>query len=202
MWEAFFGNSIDAKRNATAALALAGNREVNYGAALALALSGDSTQAEKLANDLEKRYPEDTSVRFSYLPVIRAVVAVHHGEPLKAIDVLQASVPYEMGSPRSSQTAFFGALYPVFFRGEAFLAARRGAEASTEFQKIISHRGIMIGDPVFVLAQLGLARSYTLSREKQQRLRAQYQAFLSFWSGADPDIPVLRRARAESGNLR
>jgi tetratricopeptide (TPR) repeat protein len=201
LWEAFFENSIEAKRTATAALALAGNREVNYGAALALALSGDSTQAEKLANDLEKSYPEDTSVRFSYLPVIRAVVAVQHGEPLKAIDALQASVPYEMGSPRSSQTAFFGSLYPVFFRGEALLAAHKGTEAANEFQKILSHRGIMIGDPVLVLTHIGLARSYALSGESA-KARAQYEEFFALWNTADPDIPVLKRAKAEFGNLR
>ena len=201
LWEAFFGNSIEAKRTATAALALAGNREVNYGAALALALSGDSTQAEKLANDMEKSYPEDTSVRFSYLPVIRAAVAVQHGEPLKAIDALQASVPYEMGSPRSSQTAFFGSLYPVFFRGEALLAAHKGAEAANEFQKILSHRGIMIGDPVFVLAHIGLARAYALSGESA-KARAQYEEFFALWKSADPDVPILKRAKAEFGKLR
>ncbi len=198
LWEAFFENPIEARRTATAALALAGNREVNYGAALALALSGDSTQAEKLANDMEKRYPEDTSVRFSYLPVIRAVVAVQHGEPLKAIDALQPSVPYEMGSPRSSQTGFFGSLYPVFFRGEALLAAHKGAEAANEFQKILSHRGITIGDPVLVLAHLGLARAYALSGEST-KARAQYQEFFALWNGADPDILVLKRAKANSG---
>jgi DNA-binding winged helix-turn-helix (wHTH) protein/tetratricopeptide (TPR) repeat protein len=201
LWEAFFENSIEAKQAATAALALAGNREVNYGAALALVLSGDSTQVEKLANDMEKRYPEDTSVRFSYLPVIRAVVAVQHGEPLKAIDALQASVPYEMGSPRSSQTGFFGSLYPVFFRGEAFLAANKGAEAANEFQKILSHRGIMIGDPVLVLADLGLARAYAMSGELA-KARSQYGEFFALWNNADPDIPVLKRAKAEFGNLR
>jgi len=201
LWEAFFGNSIEAKRTAVAGLALAGNREVNYGAALTLALSGDSTQAEKLANDMEKRYPEDTSVRFSYLPVIRAAVAVQHGDPLKAIDALQASVPYEMGSPRSSQTGYFGSLYPVFFRGEALLAAHKGAEAANEFQKILSHRGIMIGDPVFVLAHVGLARAYALSGESA-KARAQYEEFFALWNGADPDIPVLKRAKAEFGNLR
>ena len=201
LWQAFFGNSIEAKRTAAAALALAGNREVNYGAALALVLSGDSTQVEKLANDMEKRYPEDTSVRFSYLPVIRAVVAVQHGEPLKAIDALQASVPYEMGSPRSSQTGFFGSLYPVFFRGEAFLAANKGAEAANEFQKILSHRGIMIGEPVFVLTHVGLARAYALSGESS-KARAQYEEFFALWKNADPDCPVLKRAKAEFANLR
>jgi eukaryotic-like serine/threonine-protein kinase len=201
LWEAFFEDFIEAKRTATAALALARNREVNYGAALALALSGDSNQAEKLANDLAKSYPEDTSVRFSYLPVIRAAVAVQHGEPLKAIEALQAGVPYEMGSPRSSQTAFFGALYPVFFRGEALVAAHKGAEAAVEFQKILSHRGIMIGDPVFVLAHVGLARAYAISGESA-KARTQYDELFALWSSADPDIPVLKRAKAEIENLR
>jgi DNA-binding winged helix-turn-helix (wHTH) protein len=201
LWEGFFENPTEARRTATAALALAGNREVNYGAALALALSGDSTEAEKLANDMVKRYPEDTSVRFSYLPVIRAAVAVQHGEPLKALDALQPSVPYEMGSPRSSQTGFFGSLYPVFFRGEALLAAHKGAEAANEFQKILSHRGITIGDPVLVLAHLGLARAYALSGEST-KARAQYQEFFALWNGADPDILVLKRAKAEFGTLR
>jgi tetratricopeptide (TPR) repeat protein len=201
LWDAFFEDSIDARRTATNAMALAGNREVNYGAALALALSGDSTQAEKLANDLEKRYPEDTSVKFSYLPVIRAAVAMHHGEPLKAIDALQVSVPYEMGSPRSSQTGFFGSLYPVFFRGEALLAAHKGTEAANEFQKILSHRGITIGDPVLVLAHVGLARAYALSGEPA-KARAQYEEFFALWKNADPDCPILQRATAEYRNLR
>jgi ATP/maltotriose-dependent transcriptional regulator MalT len=201
LWEAFFKNSIEAKRTATAAVALASNREVTYGAALALALSGDSTQAEKLANDMEKSYPEDTSVRFSYLPVIRAVVAMQHGESSKAIDALQASALYEMGSPRSSQTAFFGSLYPLFFRGEALLAMRKGAEAATEFQKILTHRGITIGDPVLVLAHIGLARSYALSGESA-KARAQYEKFFALWKNADPDCPILKRAKVEYRNLR
>jgi eukaryotic-like serine/threonine-protein kinase len=201
LWEAFFGNSVEAKRTATSAMALAGNREVNYGAALALALSGDSTQAEKLANDMGNRYPEDTSVKFSYLPVIRAVVSVQHGAPLQAIDALQASVPYEMGSPRCSQTAYFGSLYPIFFRGEALLAAHKGAEAASEFQRILTHRGIMIGDPVFVLAHLGLARAYALSGESA-KARSQYEEFFVIWSHADPDIPALKRAKVEFNNLR
>ena len=201
LWEAFFGNSVESKRTAISAMALAGNREVNYGAALALALSGDSTQAEKLANDMENSYPEDTSVKFSYLPVIRAVVSVQHAAPLQAIDALQASVPYEMGSPRCSQTAFFGSLYPIFFRGEALLAAHKGAEAASEFQKILTHRGIMIGDPVFVLTHLGLARAFALSGESA-KARSQYEEFFALWNGADPDIPVLKQAKAEFSNLR
>jgi DNA-binding winged helix-turn-helix (wHTH) protein/tetratricopeptide (TPR) repeat protein len=201
LWEAFFESPIEARRTATAALALAGNREVNYGAAVALVLTGDSTQAERLANDLEKSYPEDTSVRFSYLPVIRSALALEHGEPLKAIDTLQASVPYEMGSPRCSQTGFFGSLYPVFFRGEALLAVHKGAEAANEFQKILSHRGVTIGDPVLVLARVGLARAYVLSGEPA-KARAQYEEFFALWKNADPDCPILKRAEAEYRNIR
>jgi eukaryotic-like serine/threonine-protein kinase len=201
LWEAFFGDSQEARRDATAALALAANREVEYGAAVALALAGDATQAEKLANDLEKNFPEDTSVRFNYLPVIRAVTALKGDAPAKAIDELQASAPYEMGSPRSSQADSFGSLYPVFFRGEALLAAHKGAEAANEFQKILSHRGIMIGDPVFVLTHVGLARAYALSGESS-KARAQYEEFFALWKNADPDCPVLKRAKAELANLR
>jgi hypothetical protein len=126
---------------------------------------------------------------------------MQHGEPLKALDALQANAPYEIGSPRSSQTAYFGSLYPVFFRGEALLAGHKGAEAANEFQKILSHRGIMIGDPVLVLAHIGLARSYALSGESAEA-RAQYEEFFALWNGADPDIPILKRAKAEFENLR
>jgi len=201
LWQAFFGDALEAKRTATAALALAGNREVNYGAALALALSGDSAKAEKLADDMEKRYPEDTSVRFNYLPVIRAAVAMQRGKPEEAIDTLQASVPYEMGSPRSSQTGFFGSLYPVFFRGEALLAAHKGGEAASEFQKILNHRGIMVADPVWVLAHIGLARAYAISGESE-KARAQSEEFFALWKTGDPDCPLLKKAKAELGSLR
>jgi DNA-binding winged helix-turn-helix (wHTH) protein/tetratricopeptide (TPR) repeat protein len=201
LWQAFFGGPVEAKRTADGALTLGGgNREVHYGAALALALSGDSAKAEKLANAMEKLYPEDTSVRFNYLPVIRAVVAMQRGKPQQAIDALQGSVPYEMGSPRSSQTAFLGALYPVFFRGQALLAAGKGAVAANEFQKVLGHRGIMAGDPVWVLARIGLARAYALSGESA-KAQAEYREFFALWKNADPDNRILKQAEAQAGSL-
>jgi hypothetical protein len=106
-----------------------------------------------------------------------------------------------MGSPRSSQADSFGSLYPVYFRGEALLAAHKGGEAANEFQKILSHRNIMIGDPVFVLTHVGLARAYALSGESS-KARAQYEEFFALWKNADPDCPVLKQAKAEFGNLR
>jgi eukaryotic-like serine/threonine-protein kinase len=108
--EAFFGNAPAARQRAMAALELSKDREVEYGAALALAFSEDSSRSQTLANDLERRFGEDTSVRFSYVPALRAVLALNHGEPAKAIELLQIAVPYELGQPRSSIHGFFGAL--------------------------------------------------------------------------------------------
>ena len=109
-----FGNGTEARRSATAALALAKDREVEYGAAFALGLSGDSSRSLSLANDLEAQYPEDTAVRFSYLPALRALLALNHGEPSRAVELLRIAAPYDLGQPRSKIQGFFGALYPIF----------------------------------------------------------------------------------------
>jgi eukaryotic-like serine/threonine-protein kinase len=201
MWEAFYGNAPAAKLQAMAALALAKNREVQYGAALTLAIAGDSSQAQTLTNDLEKNFPEDTSVKFNYLPTVRAFLALNHGDPAKAIELLQVAVPHELGQPRSSQTGFFGALYPIYVRGQAYLATRQGAEAAREFQKILDHRGIMVGDPIGVLAHLNLGRAYALQGDTP-KAKAAYQDFLTLWKDADPDIPILKQAKAEYAKLQ
>ena len=196
LWEAFYGDAPAAKPVAMAALALAKNREVQYGAALALAIAGDSSQAQTLTNDLERSFPEDTSVKFNYLPTVRAFLALNHGDPAKAIELLQVAVPYELGQPRSSQGAFFGALYPVYARGQAYLVTRQGAEAAMEFQKILDHPGTMVGDPISVLAHLQLGRAYAMSGDIA-KAKAAYQDFLTLWRDADPDIPILKEAKAE-----
>jgi predicted Zn-dependent protease len=183
-----------------AALELAENREVQYGAAFALALSGDSFEAQRLANDLERNFPEDTSVRFNYVPSVRALLALNHGDRSQAIEVLQTAAPNELGQPRSAINGFFGALYPVYVRGEAYMAAQQGAEAVTEFQKILDHRGAVVGDPIGALAQLQLGRAYALSGD-QTKAKIAYQDFLTLWKGADPDIPVLKQAKAEYAKL-
>ena len=201
LWEAFFGNASAARQSATAALELSKDRDVEYGAAFALALSGDSSRSQTLANDLERRFPEDTSVRFSYLPALRALLALNHGEPSKAIELLQIAAPYELGAPRSSFHGFFGALYPVYVRGEAYLAAHQGAEAAAEFQKILDHRGIVVSDPIGALAHLQLGRAFALSGDKTKAKTA-YQDFLTLWKDADPDIPILKQAKAEYAKLQ
>jgi len=118
----------------------------------------------------------------------------------KALDLLQIAGPHELGTPQSADYGFFGSLYPVYVRGKAYLAARRGAEASTEFQKIVNHRGIVVNDPIGASAQLQLARALTLSGETAKAKTA-YQDFLTLWRNADSDIPILVQARIEYANL-
>jgi serine/threonine protein kinase/tetratricopeptide (TPR) repeat protein len=201
LWEGFFGNFSMAKKTAMAALALAKNREDRYGAALVLAMAGDEAQAQSLADDLERDFPEDTSVRFYYLPTVRASLALNHGDTSKAIRFLQANVPFDLGVPRSATFAYFGARYPVYLRGQAYLAARQGVEAAREFQKILDHPGITIGDAFGVLAHLGLARAYALTVDTA-KARAAYQDFFTLWKDADPGIPVLKQAKAEYAKLQ
>ncbi len=201
LWEAFFGNEAAAKRRALTALALTKDREVVYGAAFSLALAGESSQAQAMANDLERHFPDDTAVRFSYVPSLRALAALNRGESSQAIELLQAAAPYELGEPRSYLQGFFGALYPVYVRGEAFLVARRGSDAAAEFRKILDHGGITFSDPIRALARLQLARAYALSGDRTKAM-ASYQDFLTLWKDADPDIPILQQAKVEYAKLQ
>jgi tetratricopeptide (TPR) repeat protein len=201
LWEAFFGNAPEAKRSAATALELSKELYVEYGAAFAMALSGDSSRAQTLANDLEKRFPEDTGARFSYLPALRARLELNQGQPAKAIELLQIAAPYELGVPRSAIHGNFGALYPIYVRGEAYLAAHQGVEAVREFQKILNHHGVVISDPIGALAHLQLGRAFTMSGDKI-KAEAAYEDFLTLWKDADPDIPILKDARAEFAKLQ
>jgi tetratricopeptide (TPR) repeat protein len=198
--EALFGNASEAKRDASAALDLSKGRDVEYGAAFAMALAGDSAGSQALANDLDRRFPEDTSVRSSYLPVLRALLATNGREPAKAVEALQAAAPYELGVPPSWFNGTFGQLYPVYARGLAYLAARQGPEAAAEFHKILDHRGIVGSDPIGALAHLQLGRALILSGDKI-KAKAAYQDFLKLWKDGDPDIPILKTAKAEYGGI-
>jgi serine/threonine protein kinase/tetratricopeptide (TPR) repeat protein len=198
--EAFFGNAAAARESAKAALLLSNDREVEYGAGLALAISRDSSLSSTLAEDLERRFPEDTSVRFSYLPALRAMLALNQGKPTKALELLQPVAPYELGSHRSSFFGLFGNLYPSYIRGEAYLAAHQGAEAAAEFRRILEHRGIVVSDPIGALASAQLARAYLMSGDRIQAKFA-YDDFLTLWKDADPEIPILRQVNAEYAKL-
>jgi DNA-binding winged helix-turn-helix (wHTH) protein/tetratricopeptide (TPR) repeat protein len=198
--EAMFGNAGEARRMALLAISRSRGRDVQYGAALAFAYAGDVARAQALTEDLSKRFPEDTIVQFNFLPTLRAKLAVQRGNTSEAIENLRAAAPYELGASASSTYAW-NALYPVFVRGEAYLAAHQGKEAATEFQKILDHRGVVLYEPIGALARLGLARGCALEGDTA-KARATYQDFLTHWREADPDIPILAVAKSEIAKLK
>jgi len=201
VWEAAYGNAAEGKRTAMASLELSRGRDVQYAAALALGLSGDSSGSQPLADDLEQRFPEDTFARFTYVPVLRSLSALTRGKPTDAIERLQIAVRYELAvNGLNFNHYYLGGLHSAYVRGEALLAARRPAEAVAEFQKIVDHRGIVGGDPVGPLAHVQLGRAFALSGDAVKAKTA-YQDFFALWKDADPDVPILRQANAEYARL-
>ncbi len=204
MREALFGVVSTAKQRAGNALALSKSRDVEYEAAFALALSGDSVRSQGLTEDLALRFPEDTRVQFNYAPPLRALLALNRGQPENAIQLLQTAIPYEFGMPSEGGSEYLlgaGNLYPAYVRGLAYLAAHRGVEAAGEFQKILDHRGIVLSDSIGALAHLELGRAYVLSGDKN-KAKSSYENFLRCWHDADPDIPILEQAKAEYAKLQ
>jgi tetratricopeptide (TPR) repeat protein len=200
-WNALFGDAAAARQHAATALRLSKGRDAEYAAGVALALAGDVTQSQLLAADLENRYPEDTSVRYSYLPTLRALVSLQSGQPSQAVEQLQIARTYELADPAISWFGFFGSFYPVYVRGEAYLAEGHATEAAGEFRKILDHRGILLGDPLGARVRLGLGRALAQAGDAVQA-RAAYQDLLALWKDADPDVPMLKQARAEYAKLQ
>jgi serine/threonine protein kinase/tetratricopeptide (TPR) repeat protein len=201
VWEALCGNAVDGKMSSMSVLQLSKGRDVEYAAGLALALSGDSARSQALASDLETRFPEDTFVRFTYLPVLGALSALKHGMPMQAVDRLHSALPYERAVNGLNFGHFYlGGLHSAYVRGEALIAAHHFERAADEFQKILDHRGIVGADPIGALAHLQLGRVFALSGDKA-KAKAAYQYFLALWKDADRAIPVLRRAKAEYNRL-
>jgi serine/threonine protein kinase/tetratricopeptide (TPR) repeat protein len=197
--EGLFGNIGEARQQAPAALELSSGPNVQYQAALALALAQDATRAQPLVDDLDRRFPEDTMVQFNFLPATRAQIDLIHNDFARAIEALQPAAPYELGSPSGGLIA--AALHPVYVRGEASLAAHQGKEAAAEFQKIIDHPGVVMNDPIGALAHLQIGRAYAMQGDTA-KAKAAYQDFLTLWKDADPDIPILIAARAEYAKLK
>jgi eukaryotic-like serine/threonine-protein kinase len=197
LWEAIFGHTSQVRQRVMAALRLSHGRNAEYEAALALAFAGDGGKAQTLADDLANRFPEDTLVSVNYLPTIRAQLELNHGRPGEAIETLRAATPYELGPP----SRIGGALYPVYIRGVAYLALKRGAEAAAEFEKVREHRGMILGKPPGVFAPLGLARAYAIQGDRT-KAKAAYQEFLVSLKDADPGIPLLKQANAEYARMR
>jgi len=194
--KALFGNAAEARKAATAVLQLSADRDVEAAGAIALALAGDTSEAQKLAGDLAERFPEDTLVQFNYLPTIRASISLVQNAVSTAIEELQVASPYELGNLPAGLS-----LMPVYVRAQSYLVAHDGRAAAAEFQKILDHRGVVVTDPIGALAHLGLGRAYALE-DDNARARTAYQDFFTLWKGADPGIPILREAKSESFKLQ
>ena len=203
VWNALFGVREEGRKNAAAALALYRGRDADYGPAFALALLQDSTEAHKIEAVLDERYPQDTSVQFSYLPALRAVAALNQGDPTRGLEVSHAAAPYDLAVPGTAffTGAFFGALYPVYVRGLAYSRLGRLSEAAIEFQEILDHPGLVLNDPIGLMARLQLARALSDSGDRAKSASV-YTDLLTVWKDADPDIPILKQAKAEYARLR
>ncbi|MGH9200824.1 MAG: hypothetical protein ACRD2A_06275 [Vicinamibacterales bacterium] len=200
VWEAFLGNQPAAKQRGATALGMSSGRDVTYACGFAFALAGETSRAESLANDLERQFPRDTLVRFTYVPTLRGLVAVGPNEPAKAVELLQSNVQYERAVPATAFNFHFGSLYPVYVRAQAYAAGGQHQQAAAELQKILDHPGLMLGDSASARARLEKARA--LARVGDQAgARAAYQDFLTLWKDADPDVPILVQAKAEYAKL-
>jgi serine/threonine protein kinase/tetratricopeptide (TPR) repeat protein len=195
--EAELGNSAYAKQGVTAALALSTARDVKLFAALALARSGDGPRAKALAEELEKSYPTDTIMKLYWLPTINAAIELNKGNSSQASEYLEAAAPYELGTADT----FINYLYPPCVRGQAHLQAHNGTAAVAEFQKMLDHKSIVQNFVTGSVAHVQIGRAYAMAGDTT-KAKAAYQDFFNLWKEADPDIPILKQAKAEYAKLR
>jgi tetratricopeptide (TPR) repeat protein len=193
--EALLGNGAEAKLAAANALKASNGKDVQFVAALSLAMVGDKEKAVEFADSLKSRFPDDTIVKFNYLPTIYAQIALNDGDPARAIEFLRAATPYELGLAGTSNFSTY--LYPVYVRGQAYLAAHQGAAAAAEFQKILNWPGVVSNEPIGALAHLGLARAHAISGESKDA-RTSYNNFLTLWKNADSAFPFFSAVQAEA----
>jgi tetratricopeptide (TPR) repeat protein len=196
--EAEFGNMAVAKQDVAAALKLSPGRDVEMLSALALARSGETARAKTIVEQLEKSYPSETILKVYWLPTIKAAIELSGNHAAQALVSLEAAAPYDFGSPPPFQV---GTLYPAYLRGEANLTAHNGTAAAAEFQKLLDHRGIVLNFVTGSLAHLQIGRAYVMEGDTA-KAKAAYQDFLTLWKDADPDIPILKEAKAEYAKLQ
>jgi len=195
--EAELGNAALARQGVTAALALSPGRDVKLLAALTLARIGDFPRAKALVGELEKDYPTNTILKLYWLPTINAAIVLNTGNSSQAIVDLEAAAPYELGQAATS----INYLYPPYVRGQAYLLGHNGTAAASEFQKLLDHRGIVLNFVTGSLAHFQIGRAYTMAGDPA-KAKAAYQDFLTLWKDADPDIPILKQAKAEYAKLQ
>ena len=193
--ESLVGTAAVARQQAGEALALSPGLDVRIAAALTLVEVGEAAQAEKIAHQLDAEFPLNTIVQNYWLPTIRAEIALRKADAKQAIALLEVATPYELGMQN------VGAMVPIYVRGMAYLRAGQGAEAAAQFAKMLEHRTLAQNAPIESLAQVQLARAYAMSGDVT-KAKAAYQDLLALWKDADPDIPILKQARAEYAKLQ
>src|ERR1700737_790378 len=196
IFEADYGDLESARKDATEALAAAPGEVAKISAALSLAETNDVPRAEVIAAEMNQRFPHSTLLNNIWLPAIRARIALSRGDSAQAVRLLQATLPNDL-----AQNPPLPPLYPAYLRGQAYLRAQQPDAAAQEFQKILDHRGIVGNSPVAALAHLGLAHAYALTGDSA-KARTAYQDFFALWKDADPDIPILKEAKAEYAKLQ
>jgi tetratricopeptide (TPR) repeat protein len=195
--EAECGDTASAKQGVTAALSLSPGQDVKVAAVLALARIGDAPRATALVGELEKDYAENTLLKVYWLPTIHAAVELNQGNSAQALVSLEAAAPYELGFAGT----FINYVYPAYVRGQAYLLANNGTAAAAEFQKLLDHRGIVTNFVTGSLAHLQIGRAYAMAGDTAKAKTA-YQNFFTLWKDADPDIPILKQAKAEYAKLQ
>ena len=190
------GNAPAARQMATEALAITDDHDTRLGVAYLFSRAGDAAAAQKLIEELAREYPSDTLLNMVWIPVARASNLIHAKQAAQAVSSLDVTVPYELGSPPA------GASYwPIYVRGDAYLHLGDGVKAAAEYQKILDHRGVDLSSPLYPLSRLGLGRAYALQGDKP-KAKAAYQDFFAAWRDADPDVPILKEAKAEYAKLQ
>lgn len=197
--EALYGNAQEAERRAASARRQSPARDVQFGAALAFSYAGNQARLRESIDRLADDYPEDTLAQRNYLPVLRARLALGRGKAAEALAILKPAAAYEYGMTRFSAFGWTS-MYPVYVRGEAYLAMHESRKAAAEFQKILDHPGLALNYPIGPMARLQKARALAAAGLHADAVTA-YEDLLDLWKGADPDLPVLRQAAAESARL-
>jgi tetratricopeptide (TPR) repeat protein len=207
--EALFGNREDARKSVRGANRRSDSRDLQYARALVLALVGETANPQAVAENLAKSFPEDTIIRFNYLPTLHAQLALNRGDTAGAIESLKMTSSRELMMPGGPTIDLV--MLPVFVRGKAYLKAHQGSEAAVEFQKILDRQGLLALSPIRALANLYLARAYALQSNslagpeagaERAKARAAYEGFMTLWKDADADIPILKEAKAEYAKLQ
>ena len=201
VWNSFYGNRDVARQEAEGALKAFDGREVEYAAGFALGLAGDAVRAETIAAKLDKDHPEDTQVQSTYVPALRALSALARHDAPKALDLLEVNRRYEFAIAPLPFIHFYGNMYPLYIRGLAYLAMHREQDAAAEFSRLLAHPGLATGDPVDAAARLQLARALAVGGDKV-KTQAAYSDILTVWKNADPELPILKQAKAEYAGLK